>query len=161
MEAKKRQLHYQNTRTSYVEGSTARKLNVVPDIYREERPKREPTPWKQVHRQPRGMSGMNFATLLVLTIAIIATLYTCVVFLQLQTEVSKLDKTILSLEKELVVLSSQNDAAFESIKPSYDLDHVYQVAVEELGMVYPNENMVITYQSSDESYVRQYSDIPD
>lgn len=161
MEANKRQFHYQNTRTSYVEGNTARKLNVLPDIHREERPKREPTPGKQVHRQPRGMAGMNFATLLVLTVAIIATLYACVQYLQLQTDVSQLDKTIASLEKELAVLSSQNDAAFEAIKPSYDLDHVYQVAVEELGMVYPNENLVITYQSSDESYVRQYSDIPD
>lgn len=161
MEANKRQFHYQNTRTSYVEGNTVRKLNVVPDIQREERPIRVPTPGKQVQRQPIGMSGMNFATLLVLTIAIIATLYACVDYLRIQTEVSKLDKTIVSLEKELAVLSIQNDAVFESIKPAYDLDYVYQVAVEELGMVYPNENMIITYQSSDESYVRQYSDIPD
>lgn len=43
----------------------------------------------------------------------------------------------------------------------YDLDYVYRVAVEELGMVYPNNNQIITFEKVEESYVRQYADIPD
>ena len=42
----------------------------------------------------------------------------------------------------------------------YDLDYVYSIAVNELGMVYPNNNEVITFEAADDSYVRQYADIP-
>jgi cell division protein FtsL len=97
----------------------------------------------------------------VLTAAIIATVYVCVEFLMIQTEVSRMDKKIISLERELTTLTNENDAAYTSINTAIDLNHVYDVAVEELGMVYPNNNTVISFQSSDVSYVRQYEDIPD
>jgi len=161
MEAKKRQNHYQNTRTSYIDGNTARKLNAVPDVQREERRYETPAPRRQERREPRAMSGMNLASLLVLTMAIIATVYVCVEYLKLQTEVSRMEKSIVSLEKELTVRTNENDAAYASVDKTYDLDYVYQVAVEELGMVYPNNNTVITYEPGDEEYVRQYEDIPD
>jgi hypothetical protein len=72
-----------------------------------------------------------------------------------------MDKTIVSMEKELTMKTNENDAAYEAVNTTYDLDYVYKVAVDELGMVYPNNNKVITYQSGDEDYVRQYEDIPD
>jgi cell division protein FtsL len=161
MEAKKRQYHYENTRTSYIEGNTVRKLNTVPDIRREERPYREPSPRRQVQRHTRTLSGINFASLLVLTAAIIATVYMCVEYLKLQYDVTKMDKTIISMEQELARKTNENDSAYEAINTAYDLDYVYKVAVEELGMVYPNNNTVITYQSGEKNYVRQYEDIPD
>lgn len=160
METKKRQ-YYENSRTSYIEGNTARKLNTVPDIRREERPYEAPSPRRQQQRQPKALSGMNFASLLVLTVAIIATVSVCVDYLKLQTEVSKMEKSIVTIEKNITALTNENDAAYASINTAIDLNHVYQVAVEELGMVYPNNNEVITYQGSDEDYVRQYEDIPD
>ena len=58
-------------------------------------------------------------------------------------------------------LSDENDAAYEAIDTAVDLNYIYKVAVEELGMVYPNKNEVITYKSGSESYVRQYADIPE
>lgn len=161
MEAKRRQYQYDNTRTSYIEGNTVRKLNAAPDIRRERQPYELPTPRRQEQSQPKSISGINFASLLVLSAAIIATVYVCVEYLKLQTEVTKMDKTIVSMEKELTTLTNENDAAYEAINTAYDLDYVYHVAVEELGMVYPNNNTVITYQSSDNDYVRQYEDIPD
>lgn len=173
MEAKRKQNYYENNRTSYIEGNTVRKLNHVPDIRREERSFEEPTPRRQPERQPerqpkrqpqnhpKTLSGVNFASLLVLTAAIIATLYVCVDFLKLQTEVSKMEKSIKTMEKDLTTLTNENDAAYASIDTSLDLKEVYKIAVEELGMVYPNNNEVITYQGSDEDYVRQYEDIPD
>lgn len=161
MEAKKKQYYYDNTRTSYIEGNTVRKLNTVPDIRREERPYEVPAPRRQEQRHPKALSGINFASLLVLTAAIIATVYVCVEYLKLQNDVTRMDKTIISMEQELTKRTNQNDAAYEAINTAYDLDYVYKVAVEELGMVYPNDNEVITYQSGEEDYVRQYEDIPD
>lgn len=160
MEAKKRQYYNENTRTSYIEGNTVRKLNTVPNR-REEQQYEVPSPRRQEKRHPKALSSMNFASLLVLTIAIIATVYVCVEYLMLQTEVSKMEKSIVSLEKDLTTMTKENDAAYASINTAYDLAEVYKIAVEELGMVYPNNNEVITYQGSEVDYVRQYEDIPD
>ena len=72
-----------------------------------------------------------------------------------------MDKTIVSLEEDLTALTKENDAAYNLINTAYDLNYVYQVAVEELGMVYPNNNTVIPYQRSEQDYVIQYEEIPD
>ena len=67
---------------------------------------------------------------------------------------------IETIEKELEFLKSENDALETRINTSLDLDYVYRVATEELGMVYPNKNQVILYNKTESEYVRQYEDIP-
>lgn len=170
--AQNRNRQYQ-TRTSYIEGNTARKRDYNGQYAMQnyntayESPAAEPRikehtrPERQAHRQPRGLSGISKASLFVLTLAIGATLYFCIEFLMLQNEVSKMEKDIVTMEKNLAALKNENDAAYEQIKTVYDLDYVYNVAVNELGMVYPNKNEVITYKKAEESYTRQYADIPD
>jgi cell division protein FtsB len=159
MEAKKRYYREENTRTSYVEGNTVRKLNAAPDIWREEEEIRSPR--RQQQRHTKELSGINFTSLLILTAAIIATVYVCVTYLKLQSDVTQMDGTVTSLQQDLETLTKKNDAESELAKKNYNLDYVYRVAVEELGMVYPNKNKVITYKSSDDDYVRQYEDIPE
>lgn len=161
MEANRRRYQYGNSGTSYIEGNTARKLSAAPDIRREEQQYEIPSHRRQVNRQPRALQGISLTSLLVLTIAIAATLYVCVEYLKMQSDVKTMDKTILTLEQDLTTLRSENDAAFEQLDNAIDLDYVYRVAVEELGMVYPNNNTVIAYKSATEDYVRQYQDIPD
>jgi cell division protein FtsL len=160
MEANKKRYQYGNIGTSYIEGNTARKLSAAPDIRREERRIEKPAPRRKEHIQPKALSGINLGSLLILTIAIVATVYVCVEYLMLQTEVSSMNKSIVSLEKNLMVTTHENDAALAEINSTYDLDYVYQIAVGELGMVYPNKNEVIKYKSGDDDYVRQYEDIP-
>jgi cell division protein FtsL len=160
MEANRRRYQYENE-TGYVEGNTVRKLRVAPDIRREEEQYEVPQRRRQEHRQPKALSGMNFASLLVLTVAIIATVYVCVDYLKLQYEVSQMQKSVVSLEKNITILSNENDAAYEAINTAIDLDYIYKVAVKELGMVYPNKNEVIIYKKGSEGYVRQYEDIPE
>lgn len=161
MEAKNRRYQYGDNGTNYVDGNTVRKQSVVPDIRREEQQYEIPSPRRQEHSQPKSLQGISFTSLLVLTCAIVATLYVCVEYLKLQYDVNQMDKSIISLEHTLTTMSKENDAAFEQVNTITDLDYVYKVAVEELGMVYPNKNTVITYQSSNDDYVRQYHDIPE
>lgn len=161
MEANKKRYQYDGYGTSYVEGNTVRKLRVAPDIRREEEEYQVPQRRRQVQAQPKALSGISFASLLVLTVAIIATVYVCVDYLMLQHQVSQMDKKIVSMEKDLTKLTHENDATLEAINTAYNLDYVYKVAVEDLGMVYPNNNKVITYKSEDTDYVRQYEDIPE
>ncbi|MGB4658365.1 MAG: septum formation initiator family protein [Mobilitalea sp.] len=160
MEAKKRQYQYDNTRVNYIEGNTARQLNLAPDIRREEEEYENFAPRKQQHRQTKSICGINLASLMVLTVAIIATVYVCVEYLKVQASVSTMDKEIISLENDLTELTNKNDASEEAINTAYNMDYVYRIAVEELGMVYPNKNTVITYKSNNNDYVRQYEDIP-
>jgi cell division protein FtsB len=71
-----------------------------------------------------------------------------------------MDKEIATKQEKLIVLTRNNDAAYENIKDTYDLDYVYHQAVEKLGMVYPNKNTVISYQGSVDDYVRKNESIP-
>jgi cell division protein FtsL len=173
MEANRKRQGYQRS-NSYIDGNTARKqayvgqnamsnYRAVPERYRELPTPKQPIkkPERQIHRQPRYMSGISKASLFILTMAIAATLYCCIEFLMLQYQVNRMEKDIIAMEQSLNDMRSKNDAAYEQINMVYDLDYVYGVAVNELGMVYPNNNEVITFESTDDSYVRQYADIPD
>lgn len=158
MEGKKRRYQMNNYGTTYVDGSTVRKLNAHP-VRREEQ-HQVPTPRKQERRQPRALSGMDFASLLVLVAAIAATLFVCVDYLNLRSQASQMDKEIRAMEQKLANMINENDAAYNYVNQAYDLEYVYEIAVGEFGMVYPNNNQVITYERSPEDYVRQYADIP-
>lgn len=174
MEANRKRQGYQ-INNSYIDGNTARKQayvgqnamgNIraaVPERYRDYPAPKQPiqTPERQIRRQPRYMSGISKASLFILTMAIAATLYCCIEFLMLQYQVSRMEKNIITMEQSLNDMKSKNDAAYEQINMVYDLDYVYNIAVSELGMVYPNNNEVITFESTDDNYVRQYADIPD
>ena len=41
------------------------------------------------------------------------------------------------------------------------IDAIYDTAVNELGMVYPEKKQVITYDSKESEYVKQYKDVPE
>ncbi|HWT27278.1 MAG TPA: septum formation initiator family protein [Mobilitalea sp.] len=161
MEANKRRYQYGSSGTSYVEGNTVRKLNTAPERRREEREYEVPAPRRRERTQPKTLSGINLASLLVLSVAMITTLYMCVEYLKLQANMTQMNHNIVTLEQTLKSKTKENDIANERINTVYDLDYVYKVAVDELGMVYPNKNKVITYQSGKEDYVRQYQDIPE
>ncbi len=160
MEAKRRQYQAEDSRTSYVDGNTVRKLNAAPERRREERIHEMPAPRRQKHKKTTAFSGINLASLMVLTVATAISVFVCVEYLQLQMKVSSMEKSIVTMEKKLITLTNENNAAYASIDTQIDLDYIYQVAVGELGMVYPNKNEIITYQSNDDGYVRQYEDIP-
>ena len=69
--------------------------------------------------------------------------------------------TIKALEQQLDTLKAENDALETSINTSVDLDHVYKVATEELGMVYAGKDQVLLYNQTESEYVKQYEDIPE
>ncbi len=161
MEADRRKYQYAGDRTSYIEGNTVRKLNAVPDIRREEEQYEAPARRKQTHRQPKSLQGISFGSLMILSLAIAATLYVCVEYLRLQSDVTQMDKKIVTMSQAVETMTNKNDAAYEELDASVDLEKIYRIAVEELGMVYPNNNTVIAYKSAGRDYVRQYQDIPD
>lgn len=166
-----------SNKTEYVIGNTVRKLNTDP--YREEMLpiKREPLSeeeFRELKRKGQAAStrkvqtrkasyvqGIDFGSLIVLSVAIMVTLYVCVSFLMVQSEITSMSKKTANLESELVRLQNENNTTLERINTSVDLTYVYKVATEELGMVHADQDHIITYEKAMSDYARKYADIPE
>ena len=98
-------------------------------------------------------------TLLVAAMAI--TLYLCYNYLQVQGNIVQLERDMLVLEQQINTVTAENAALEDGLDGQVNWDEVYLTAVGELGMVYPNQNEVITYKSTDNGHVIQYQDIPE
>ncbi len=98
--------------------------------------------------------------LVLLVAASFCTLFICISYLQVQTTMTRRMDRIEKLEKDLDSLKAENDIAQTRINTSIDLDYVYKVATEELGMVYAGKNQVRMYHQTESEFVRQYEDIP-
>ena len=70
-------------------------------------------------------------------------------------------KTLPAKEKELSDLKADNDAYYNTTVASEDLEAVKEAAQNRLGMKYADESQVIYFDDSENSYVRQYQDVPD
>ena len=75
------------------------------------------------------------------------------------TKYISLNINMTSLRKELSTMTMENDNLEISINSSIDYDYIYKVATEELGMVYPSCNQIVSYDSEDSEYVVQYKDV--
>jgi cell division protein FtsL len=162
MEAKKRNIH---TNQYTVHGTAARQLEVLPGYLDGEgtAPNREPLrqPVKRPKRRAKAKPGIDLFGILMLTVAIGITFYTCVEYLGVQADTTKMNNEITSLERELLKLQNQNDAALSKVNTSLDLSYIYQVATEELGMMYPDSDQILNYKSNLSDYVRQYGEVPE
>ena len=110
---------------------------------------------------------MDLPYLMMFIVATVAALLICCSYIRVQSEIagsihqiSALVHQISALEQELERMRSENDALETRINTSIDLDHIYDVAVSELGMVSANRGQIIRYKNTESEYVRQYEDIP-
>lgn len=148
----------ENRRTyAYVDGTAVRKIQSVPEK-RQERPvKTSRTTRKNRERALQ----MNLGYVLFLTAAAVITVFMCVNYLQLQAKGTKLQKEVTALETQLDSAKLQNDSEYNRIMANVDMEHVKDVAMNELGMVRAKKSQIVTYEIEDSDYVRQYSEIPE
>lgn len=158
MAARKNVRSYGNT--AYVQGNTVRKVMParVP-VYTPDEIRR-PSVNHRVRRNREKALQMDLPYVILLTIAAVCTLCLCVNYLHLQSSITASIHGIEGKESDLEHLKAENDALEMSINTSVDLDHVYKVATEELGMVYANKNQILHYDKTESEYVRQNEDIP-
>jgi cell division protein FtsL len=149
-------------RDYYIEGNTARKLNVAPQ--RVERPERREQREHQVNERVRRNANRAMAFDMKYTMAlVVATVFlfvSCVSMLSLQADIREQRRQIATLESNLNELTDTNDETSKRLESSVDLTEVYDVATKELGMVYPKTGQVISYEASNPDYVKQYKDVP-
>ena len=153
--------HYRNEYNTYIEGNTVRKA--APERqYERIAPKKQRRPVSAAVRRNRAKAlYMDAPYVVALTIAAVCTLFLCINYIQLQSSITAKVKNIAKGEQEIKNLKAENDALETRIKTSVDLDYVYKVATEELGMVYANKDQVRLYNKTESEYVRQYEDIPE
>lgn len=140
----------------YVDGNTVR---VAPAEWEEENPQRRQVSRKTRKNRTKAMS-MSRGFVVFLSAMSIVAMFMCVSYVQLKTEITRQTRKIASLQTDLNDLKSDNDALENSYEASVDLTEVYKIATEKLGMHYPNEKQIVSYNADGSGYVRQYSDVP-
>ena len=158
---------------SYVDGNTVSKYPTysqpdedkewLKEIYRNrdlENAREERARKARVRRLEHSRS-MNFATFAVLAVAVLVMLYLCTGYIQAKSAVTSLNKEIVTKETEYNSLKAKNDSNLKEIESSVNLQKIYNIATKDLGMVFANNNQIVTYGDSESAYVRQYNDIQD
>ena len=104
---------------------------------------------------------MSRGYVLFLALVSVASLGMCVKFLQLKAVVTTQHETVAALESRLSKLKAENDALYNNTFSSVDLDEVKSIAMNRLGMQTADEDQIVGFSLSGNSYVRQYQDVPD
>lgn len=163
----------------YIDGSAARKLQEIPErrysSLQNPRPKQQPPKKassrraenrarevsRETIRNRQKAANMGRGFVVFLAVISVAVLFVCVNYLQLRAEVTGRIKNVAVLESELSELRAENDAYESQVNSGTDLNRIKKIAIGRLGMNYPRDDQKKTYSMSNNSYVRQYQDIPD
>lgn len=141
---------------SYVDGNTVRRLNAVPDS-KVRRPRQTSSATR--NNRERALQ-MNLTYVLFLTIAAVVTVMVCINYLKLQSQNVSYQKSVTALDTRLSEMKMENDSAYNRVIASVDLEHVKDVAMNELGMVYASDKQICMYDSTQSDYVKQYQELP-
>ena len=144
----------------YVEGTAVRKLAAEPA---REIPRQPLVP--EVSRATRAnrqrATQMSLGYVIFLAATAVATLFLCVNFVQLKAQLTTQTEIVARKEAELSVLKADNDAFYNNVAASADLEYIREMAINKLGMKYPNEGQIIYFNTAGNSYVRQYQEVPE
>lgn len=99
-------------------------------------------------------------SLILLTAAVIASLYFCCSYIAVRSSVKMLMNRIESQQETLETLRDENGRTQADINASLDLNHVYETATKELGMVYAGKAQIVPYRENNQDYVAQADNIP-
>ena len=145
-----------STYRTEVQGNVVRKVNVTAP----ERRERVDAPAAVPYRSRRQEStNLSVPYCLFLAVACVLTLALGAFYLQQQALSTSSQKTIASLESQLAELKKTNADDLNRIETSVNLEEIRNIAINELGMVYPSRSQVIGYDSKESEYVKQYKDI--
>ena len=154
-------------KTYYVNGSTVRQIEAQP--VRRERIDRTKIQEEQQKKRRRNAARRNreralhmnrgYVAFLSLCVAVVA--FAAVALVQIQSQVTQRMEHIAALESQITDLKADNDARYKEIVTSVDLEHIKDVAINELGMQYATEDQIVYYSVENNNFMDQYSDIPE
>lgn len=144
-------------RGEYVYGNTVRQI--APQEQWEEVPaKKNPVkknPQPAVRKNREKARHMSAGYVMFLAAALCASAYILLNYVQLQSDLTNLTKTVADKESELNSLRLSNDEEYNRIISSIDLEEIKRIAIGELGMRYAQEGQIVEYESTEGDYMRQ------
>ena len=141
----------------YIDGNTARKIDVRKEIHRAPAPIDNPDMQRRVRERH---VHMNFGYVVFLVAALVLSSLILVNYINIQAQNTAIKESIAKKERQLKSMQMANDEEYSRIISSVDLDHVKDVAINELGMQYAEEGQVVTIETQGDDYVRQYAQMP-
>jgi cell division protein FtsL len=153
------------TRRYYVSGNTVRELDsperrarIASQKEREENRRRKARRNAARRNRQRAME-MSRGYVAFLTVCVAAIACMAVMYINVQSDMTSRMKSVASLQSQVIELQADNDARYKTLTSSVDLNHIKEVAMDELGMTYPKESQVIYYSIDNSNYMDQYEDI--
>lgn len=143
---------------SYVYGNTVRREMQPAPLAPQKQPKEIS---QRVQKNRSKALHMNRGYVIFLAVAAMVALFSCVQYLQLQSEVTSRSKNITALQQELADAKEANTTKYNAIVNSMNLEEVREKAMTELGMVYASVDQVIEYESPTNQMVKKFADIPE
>ena len=141
-------------RNEYVYGNTVRKLE--PKEQWEQTPMKKPHP--EVRKNRDRAHHMNARYVLFLAAALCTAAFVLVNYIQLQAELTILNRTLSTKQSELNNLKMSNDEEYNRIINSIDLEEIRRIAMGELGMIYAQDDQIITYDDNSRDYMREVTE---
>ena len=103
---------------------------------------------------------MNRGYVTFLAVAAAVTLFACVQYLQLQSDITSRSEHITSLQQELAAKKEANTTKYNAIMNTMNLEEIRDIAMNEFGMIYADESQIVKYQSPTGKTVTQFANIP-
>ena len=145
---------------TYVDGNTVRRVEPEFRPERRQAPAHSPRIREQVRRNQDRALSIDLPYVLMLSVAAICALVICVNYLHQHSSMQARLSRIETLEQQVENQRAENNTLETRINTSVNLDHIYKVATEELGMVYAGKDQVLLYDQTESEYIRQNEDIP-
>ncbi len=143
-----------NDSSTYVYGNTARKLEVQRQF---EEPRRTNVS-QQTRKNREKAQHMSLGYIVFLLAAFSVSAMVLISYIRLNAEIITLHECIAAQEKELNELRIDNTEALTRIESAIDLEEIKRVAIQELGMTYPIEGQIVSYEGITCDYVRRVAD---
>ncbi len=148
----------------YVYGNTVRQMNTVPQRKAGRTRQQERTQTKRVsavsRRKKIRARQITMPYVMFLSTVLIISLAVCINYVQLKSANTAYHAELVEKENSINAAKMLNDAKYERLMTSVDLNYVRDVAINDIGMVYPEEGQIISYSSQESDYIKQYSDVP-
>lgn len=125
------------------------------------RPVQKPVQQPKVYREPKERtSHMTVVFAVYATAALAVVMLFALRLLAAQTALASAADQITTLESTLNQINQENTKLEALVEADMDLEYIYQVATNELGLVATGDSQVIYYDQIESGYVRQNEIIP-
>lgn len=132
-------------RTVYADGGNSRKYDEAGNE-------------TETRRQSARRPSMSLRTVLFMFFIIAAMTALLLYYIKLQADVTRTSREIADLEQKLSQIKAENDADYNEINDSINLEEVRDRAIHELGMKYADRDQVVVYSGSEKDTVHLVSD---